>query len=316
MRMILTAALVTAALAPWAMAADPPGDTVLVKRGDVTVTVDDVNASLSKLNDEQRFAHRASVESLTKGVSNIYVTRMLAKEAAASGIEQDPEVKKRLQLQNEATLAQIYMERFEKAIKTPDYEARAREVYNASPDRYKLPERVKFRHILVDFQGRTQEEARRRAEEARKLLLNKEAFGRVARQYSNDPTFRGNDGTLGPAPFTALIKELADALKTAPLNQVSDIIESKDGYHIVIPLERLAATTIPFEAAKKGLIDEEQLKFRRAAIDKKLGEITASKDVTLYTDNIALMKTQVDRELLRKLHEEEAQKQAQKLPAK
>ena len=67
---------------------------------------------------------------------------------------------------------------------------------------------------------------------------------------------------------------------------------------------------VPFEKAKKALIDADELKYRRTVIDKKLAEITNSKDVVLYTDEIASLKTEVDRDQLRRLHEEEEARQA------
>ena len=75
-------------------------------------------------------------------------------------------------------------------------------------------------------------------------------------------------------------------------------------------LDRKAPGVIPFEVAKKTLIADEEKKYRRAIIDKKLGDITQSKEITIYTDNIAAMKTEVDTEALRRMHEEQAKSEA------
>ena len=236
-------------------AADLAPETVLVKRGDTEVTAGDFYASLAKLPEEQRFSYRADVLRITSAVSSLYLSRRLADEARAAGIDKDPEVQRRLRLGEEQLLTQIYLERFEKSIKTPDYEPRAREIYKADSERFRQPERVQFKHILVSFQGRTHEEAKRRAEEARQKLVAGENFTRTAREYSNDPTFRNNDGVLGPAPYSAFIKELAETARKLPLNQPSELIESSEGYHLIVVQERLAASIIPYDNAKKPLID-------------------------------------------------------------
>ncbi len=290
-------------------APDPAPETLLVKRGDIEVTTGDFLASIAKLPEDQRFSYRADVNRITTAVSGLYLARVLAKDARAAGIDKEPEVQRRLRIAEEQLLTQIYLERFEKSIKTPDYEPRAREIYKADPERFRQPERVQFKHILVSFQGRTHEEARRRAEEAHQKLLAGENFTRVAHEYSNDPTFRNNDGVLGPAPYSAFIKELADATRKAPLGTPSDLIESSEGYHLIVVQERLPAAVIPFEKAKKVMIDADELKFRRTVIDKKLAEITNSKEITLYPDEIAALKTEVDRDNLRKMHEDEAARQ-------
>ena len=291
-------------------AQEPAPETVLVKRGDTTVTVGDFLASIAKLPDDQRFSYRADVLRITSAVSALYTARVLAGEARAAGIDKEPEVQRRLKLAEEQLLTQIYLERFEKSIKTPDYEPRAREIYKADPARFRDPERVQFHHILVSFQGRTHEEAKRRAEEARQKLLAGENFTRTAREYSNDPTFRNNDGLLGPAPYSMFVKPLADAAKSSPIGKPSAVIESTEGYHVIVVDERLPAAVVPFEKAKKTLVDADELKFRRTVIDKKLAEITNSKDITIYTDELAALKTEVDRDMLRRLHEEETARQA------
>lgn len=301
----LLAAIVACAVT-LAAAADPPPETVLVKRGDIEITTGDFLASIAKLPEDQRFSYRADVLRITSAVSALYLARVLAGDARAAGIDKEPDIQRRMRLAEEQLLTQVYLERFEKTIKTPDYEPRAREIYRADAERFKQPERVQFKHILVSFQGRTHEEARRRAEEAHQKLVAGENFTRTAREYSNDPTFRSNDGILGPAPYSAFIKELGEAARKAPLDVPSDLIESSEGYHLIVVQERLPAAVVPFEKAKKVLIDADETKFRRSVIDKKLAEITNSKDITIYTDAIAALKTEVDRDTLRKMHEDEA----------
>ena len=292
--------------------ADPAPEIVLVKRGDTEITAGDLYAALAKLPDDQRFAYRTDVLRMTSTLSGLYLARVLSGEARAAGIDKEPEIQRRLKLAEEQLLTQVYLERFEKSIKAPDFEPRAREVYKADPDRFKQPERVAFKHILVSFQGRSREEAHRRAEEARQKLLAGENFARTAREYSNDPTFRNNDGLLGPAPYSIFIKELAEGARKTPIGAPSDLIESSEGYHVIVVEERLPSAIIPFEKAKRSLIDGDEQKFRRTVIDKKLAEITNSKEITIYTDEIASLKTEIDRDMLKRLHEEEAARQAVK----
>jgi parvulin-like peptidyl-prolyl isomerase len=293
-------------------AVDLPPETVLVKKGDTQVTAGDFYASLAQLPEDQRFSYRTDVLRITSAVSSLYLARTLANEARGAGIDREPEVRARLKLAEEQLLTQIYLERFEKSIKTPDFEPRALEVYKADRARFTQPAQVQFKHILVTFQGRTHEEAKRRAEEARQKLLAGENFTRTAREYTNDPTFRGNDGVIGPAPYANLLKELAESARTSPIGQVSDLIESGEGYHVIVVEQRLPESVVTFEKAKKALIEADQEKFRRTVIGKKLADITNSKEVTLYTDELASLKTEVDRDHLRKMHEEEAAREAKR----
>jgi peptidyl-prolyl cis-trans isomerase C len=299
-------AAVAATFSVCVAAAEPGPDTVLVRKGDTTVTAGDFMAALERVPADQRFSFRADVDRISSAVSALFITRSLAGDARAQGIDKDPEVQRRLRLAEESLLAQIYVERLEKAIVTPDFEARAREIYKASPERFRLPASVHLRHLVVSFQGRTEEETRRRAEEARAQLLAGESFGRIVREYSNDPLVRSNDGKL-EGPYNVLVEPVAEAARTIPLNQPSELIRSSQGYHLIVVSERVPESVVPYEKAKKQLIEAEQAKFRKAALDEKLGSITKSKDITLYTDEIAALATTVDRDALKKLHEEREQ---------
>ena len=305
MRIQSILAAAAAFLALSAQAADPAPETVLAKKGDIVVTAGDFLAALERLPEDQRFTYRADVNRISANVSSLFITRTLAQEASAEGIDKEPAVQRRLRLAEEALLAQIYMERFDKAIVVPDFEARVRDIYKSDEERFRRPAQVRLKHILVSFQGRTEDEARRRAEEARGKLLAGEDFVRVVREYSNDPNFKSNEGVYSGA-YNLFPAEVAAAARTVPLDKPSDLIRASDGFHLIVVGERVPAKTTPFERAKETLIKEEAAKYRKGIVEKKLSAITQSKDVVLYTDEIAALKTDIDREALSKLHQEAA----------
>lgn len=308
MRKFITIASAAALFSLCAAAAEPAPDALLAKKGDVEVTAGDFLAFVARLSESDRFMYRADVNRISNAASSIFVTRTLAQEARDQGLDREPEMQRRLRLVQEQLLAQVYMERFEKAIKTPDFEAHAREVYKADEARFKVSEKVQLKHILVSFQGRTEEEAKLRAEEARAKLVAGENFARVAREYSNDPNFRANDG-LYQGSFNLFDPTVAEAARSVELNQPSPLIRTAEGYHVIVVLERLPAAVIPFEKAKKGLVEADEAKYRKQVVEKKLSSITQSKDVVLYTDEIAALATHLDREQLSRLHEEQAKKE-------
>jgi peptidyl-prolyl cis-trans isomerase C len=293
-----------------ALAAEPAGDTVLVQKGDVTVTVDDFLAAMSKLPEDQRASYRADIERITNAVSSVYVNRELAAEARSQGIDKDPDFQHRLKLAEESMLTQAYLDRFEKSIVVPDFEAKAKELYASNPARYDVPASVSVKQIFISFQGRSPEEAKRLAEEARAKLIADEPFFKVVRQYSNDPTLRSTDGYKQGA-YRVFPPAVAAVAKVAELNKPSEPIRSTDGYYVIVVQERLPEFTVPFEKVKRELVEAEAAKYRRAKIDEKLGTVTKSKEITLYTDRIAALLVPVDRDRLKALHEEKAQRDAE-----
>jgi parvulin-like peptidyl-prolyl isomerase len=297
-----------AALSLCAGAADPAPDTVLVKRGDISVTVGDFLATLTRIPENQRFTYRADVDRISSAVSSIYVMRALASEARGQGIDKEPDVQRRLRLAEETLLGQIVMERFEKTIVTPDFEAYAREIYKANPDRFEIPARFKLRQVIVSTQGRSGDEARRLAEEARTKMVAGEPLGKVVREYSNDPNARANDGIVAGA-YNLLPDPVAAAARTVPLGQPSEPISTDRGYYVIVVSERVPSGTVPYEKAKVALIEQEKTKFRKAALDQKLKSVTNSKEITIDTDAIASLKTEFDRDAMMKAHIEELQRE-------
>lgn len=105
------------------------------------------------------------------------------------------------------------------------------------------PDTVALRHVMVAYQGallapfsitRSKEEARRRAGEARQKLLGGSDFTSVAKAYSDDPSTAGSGGDLGAVPLNELPVEMEWAAFHLPLNQVSEIVESPGGFHVMV----------------------------------------------------------------------------------
>lgn len=99
--------------------------------------------------------------------------------------------------------------------------------------------RVKGRHILVSYQNawraetpRSQDEAQERAEQIRKWALEGYDFGQLALKYSDDPT-QIQKGYLGIIEKGEMLPEFENALFALDYNEISEIVETGFGYHII-----------------------------------------------------------------------------------
>jgi len=309
------AILVALAASLACQAADPPADTVLVRRGDITVTAGDFLANLEKLSPADRYTFRTDVGRITSNVSAIFLARSLAEQARAEGMDKEAEMQRKLRLAQDGLLAQAYMAKFEQSIVYPDFEPQAREIYKASPERYQKPARVKAKRIVATKQGRTPEEARRWVQAALDKLKAGEEFTSVRRQYSNDPATRDTDGVVTGA-YNLFDDEVAKVLRTAPIGELVGPIETSSSFQVVVVLDRIPAETIPFEQVKESIIENEKAKFRKDAIDRKLAEFTRSKDITIDTNAIASLQTEIDRAKIHEAHVEKARKEDEERKAR
>lgn len=118
-------------------------------------------------------------------------------------------------------------------------------------DRYSAPELVRARHILVSPSSPGPEgvaAARRRAEALLERVRAGEDFERLARENSDDPPTRESGGDLGSFGRGAMLEPVERAAFGQKPGQVSDVIETEVGFHIVktIDYQPLAADPLVY----------------------------------------------------------------------
>jgi foldase protein PrsA len=91
-------------------------------------------------------------------------------------------------------------------------------------------EQVHLRHILVN--------SRSQAESILDQIHSNEDFVRLAKEYSKDMSTRDNGGDLGFYPRGVLSPEIDRVAFNMVVGQVSDVIQTAFGYHIIQVLER------------------------------------------------------------------------------
>ncbi|MGB9592978.1 MAG: peptidylprolyl isomerase, partial [Anaerolineae bacterium] len=122
-------------------------------------------------------------------------------------------------------------------------------------------EQVHARHILLASEQDAQAALRR--------IQAGEDFAKVAREMSQDEITRADGGDLGffPKGMLSVPKEIEDAAFALQPGQVSGIVRSPYGYHIIQVLERQAGRPLPpdvYQAMKQKAFDD-WLQQQRAA---------------------------------------------------
>ncbi len=119
------------------------------------------------------------------------------------------------------------------------------------------PGKVRVAHILIgapaDTTDAVKAEALAKTKDIYKKLQNGEDFAKLAVEFSDDPGSASAGGELkpfGPGETVLPFEKAAFALATP--GQLSDIVESRFGYHIIKFIERIPRPS--FDAEKRGLI--------------------------------------------------------------
>jgi peptidyl-prolyl cis-trans isomerase D len=114
--------------------------------------------------------------------------------------------------------------------------------YNAHRDQYRVAEQAKVSHILIKTplpgsDGKVDEkgvaEAQRRAEDILKQLKAGAKFEDLAKKYSEDPGSAKEGGSLGWIGKGRTVPEFEKAAFSLPKGQISDLVKSSYGFHII-----------------------------------------------------------------------------------
>jgi peptidyl-prolyl cis-trans isomerase D len=114
--------------------------------------------------------------------------------------------------------------------------------YNQHRDQYRVAEQAKVSHILIKTplpgaDGKVDEkgvaDAQRRAEDLLKQLKAGAKFEDLAKKYSEDPGSAKEGGSLGWMGKGRTVPEFEKAAFSLPKGQISDLVKSSYGFHII-----------------------------------------------------------------------------------
>ena len=145
----------------------------------------------------------------------------------------------------------------------------SRNFYDQNASMFEKPEQVKASHILIktaeDATDDQKMEARKKIDDVRKKAVAGEDFAALAKEYSEGPSnVRGGD--LGYFSRGQMVKPFEDVAFSLKQGEISDVVETQFGYHIIIVTDHRPASVVDYETAKAQI--EERLKQ-----EKSLGQI-------------------------------------------
>jgi len=114
--------------------------------------------------------------------------------------------------------------------------------YNQHRDEYRVPEQVKVSHILIKtplpgpdgkIDPKGLEDARKKAQDILKQLKSGAKFEELAKKNSEDPGSAKNGGDLGWIGRGRTVPEFEKTAFSLPKGQMSDLVQSSYGFHII-----------------------------------------------------------------------------------
>jgi peptidyl-prolyl cis-trans isomerase C len=129
-------------------------------------------------------------------------------------------------------------------------EEESKNFYNNNPDMFKQPEQIKASHILIkvapDAEESKKVQARKKIETIQKKIHQGQNFGLMAKTNSEGPTAQ-REGDLGYFTRGQMVKPFEDAAFALNIGEVSEIVETQFGYHLIKVTDKKPARTIPYK---------------------------------------------------------------------
>ena len=149
-------------------------------------------------------------------------------------------------------------------------EAEAREFYDKNPDKFKQDETVRASHILLRVDPKASDairmEARARIDAILTRARSGEDFAALAKKHSQDGS-AAQGGDLGYFPRKAMVPAFSEAAFSLKPGEISDVVTTQFGYHIIKVIDRKGAAAVPYEQASPRIIEflSRQKKQQRAS---------------------------------------------------
>ncbi len=240
-----------------------------------------IAARLSEISDQEREAQELMFPAATYAaqvkVSDEMVKAFYDKNAA---LFQIPE-------QVKAEYVVLDAAAVERQISVPDSEVEA--FYNANKDKFGQPEQRTASHILIsvkkDASAADKAAAKAKAEailaEVRKAPAS---FAAVAKAKSQDPGSAEAGGDLGVVEKGAFVKSVEDAIYALKQGEISNVVESEFGYHILTVPSITPAKLKTLDEAKAQIAAE----LKKGKASKKYSEMAEVFTNTVYEQSDSL----------------------------
>jgi peptidyl-prolyl cis-trans isomerase D len=116
--------------------------------------------------------------------------------------------------------------------------------YNANIQQFQTPEQVRASHILLKTDGKDEAAVRKQAEDILKQAKAPGAdFAALASKYSEDDGSKANGGDLDYFTKGRMVPEFEQAAFSMQPGQISDLVKSQFGFHIIKVVDKKAAGT-------------------------------------------------------------------------
>ena len=207
---------------------------VVVSRGGITITLQDIDTYVARVPKEHRekvhrqsaahprHAHQPDAYEADGGAGapHIWISSRISRASC------ERRTTKSLRARRTEFMA---------SVKVPDLTELTREQYLTHKDLYKVPAKADVYHLMISTEKHSDDEAKALAEKARtEALANPKSFAALVETYSEDISKASNKGLMKDATGKAFVQEFRDAAGALTrVGEISPVVHTSYGYHVL-----------------------------------------------------------------------------------
>lgn len=161
----------------------------------------------------------------------------------------------------------------------------SRAYYDSHPESFERTEKVRASHILVmvaeDAGEAKKVAAREKLVEIQKKLNGGEDFAELAKEYSDCPSGE-NGGDLGYFERGKMVQEFENAAFAMKTGEVSDIVTTQYGFHLIKVTDKIEPGTVAYETVKSDLEEFMKQKMISSGVASLIETIKKNAEITTY----------------------------------
>jgi peptidyl-prolyl cis-trans isomerase C len=241
----------------------------VAKIGNKKITLAEFNKIIGYYDLEQQKAIEKNPQLKETILWQIVQGTVISKIAREKGFDKKPEIKNQQELLLNNFLASQYLQK-EIIDKITVTEAKALAYYKDHPDSFKTPEMIRARHILIKIEPGASDEEKKKSKAKAEGVLDKlkkgEDFAKLAAEISDDPGSKAKGGDLDFFPKGTMIPVFEEAAFSLKPGEMSNIVETEYGYHIIKLEEKKEAALEPYESIKEKVKDQALQEMRKTVV--------------------------------------------------
>jgi peptidyl-prolyl cis-trans isomerase D len=160
--------------------------------------------------------------------------------------------------------------------------ADVQQAYNTNIEQYSTPEQVRASHILLKTEGKDDAAVKAKAEELLKKAKAGADFAELAKANSEDESNAKNGGDLDFFGRGRMVPEFDQVAFSLPPGQISDLVKTQYGYHIIKATDKKSASTRSIDEVRQQLTD--QLSYERAQTEAQQIATEVEKEIKKPAD--------------------------------